>query len=94
MEEKRKLTRREFLQVSALATASVALTACKQPTPMATTAPTVEPPKATEVPKTEEPKEEPKAEETKASEPAVTAESAKFKEAPMLAKLVEAGTLP
>lgn len=36
MEEKRKLTRREFLQVSVLATAGVALTACKQPTPPTT----------------------------------------------------------
>ena len=33
MEEKRKLSRREFLQVSILASAGVALTACKQPTP-------------------------------------------------------------
>ena len=32
-EEKRKRTRREFLRISALATAGVALAACKQPTP-------------------------------------------------------------
>jgi len=95
MEEKRKLTRREFLQVSVLATAGVALTACKQPTPVPTAAPTTAP-QATAVPKaTEAPKEEPKAEETKAAEPTAVPEPvSKFKEAPMLAKLVEAGSLP
>ncbi len=93
MEEKRKLTRREFLQVSVLATAGVALTACKQPTPVPTAAPTTKAPEPTAVPKTEEPKA---AEPTKAPEPtAVPAKPvAKFKEAPMLAKLVEAGSLP
>ncbi len=94
MEEKRKLTRREFLQVSVLATAGVALTACKQPTPVPTAAPTTAP-QATAVPKaTEAPKEEPKKEEpTKAPEPTATP-GPRFKEAPMLAKLVEAGSLP
>jgi len=80
MEEKRKLTRREFLQVSVLATAGVALTACAQPTPVATPAP-------------EEPKvEEPKVEEPKVEEP--VAPESKFNEAPMLAALVAAGQLP
>jgi len=51
MEEKRKLTRREFLQVSVLATAGVALTACKQPTPVPTAAPTTKAPEPTAVPK-------------------------------------------
>jgi len=82
MEEKRKLTRREFLQVSVLATAGVALSACKQPTPVPTAAPTEKAPVATE---------EPKAEETTA---APEAPVSKFNEAPMLAKLVEAGELP
>ena len=96
MEEKRKLTRREFLQVSVLATAGVALTACKQPTPVPTAAPTEKAPEPTAVPKTEEPKEEPKAAEpTKVPEPTAVPEPVSmYKEAPMLAKLVEAGSLP
>ncbi len=96
MEEKRKLTRREFLRVSALATAGVAITACKQPTPTAaptTAAPTkeAEPPKPTATPK---PTEAPATKEaTKAPEPTATP-GPRFKEAPMLEKLVKAGQLP
>ncbi|MFN2283991.1 MAG: ABC transporter substrate-binding protein, partial [Anaerolineae bacterium] len=97
MEEKRKLTRREFLQVSVLATAGVALTACKQPTPVPTAAPT-EAPVATEEP-TEEPTEEVTEEATEApteeaTEAAPEAPASKYGEAPMLAELVAAGSLP
>ncbi|MBN2389162.1 MAG: hypothetical protein JXR84_00475 [Anaerolineae bacterium] len=97
MEEKRKLTRREFLQVSVLATAGVALTACKQPTPVPTAAPTEKAPEPTAVPATEEPKEEPKEEPTEAApEPTAVPEepASKYGEAPMLAELVAAGSLP
>lgn len=95
MEEKRKLTRREFLRVSTLATAGVAITACTKPTtaPVTQAPKTAEPAKATEAPK---PTATPKpAEPTKAPEPTAVPEPvSKFKEAPMLKKLVEAGSLP
>ncbi len=94
MEEKRKLTRREFLRVSTLATAGVAITACTKPTaaPVTEAPKTAEPAKATEAPK---PTATPKPEATKAPEPTPIPEPvSKFKEAPMLAKLVEAGSLP
>ena len=83
MEEKRKLTRRQFLQVSMLATAGVAITACAAPS---TPAPAVEAPKVEE-PKVETPKEEPKVEEPAA--PVST-----YNEAPSLAALAAAGSLP
>lgn len=90
MKERGKLTRREFLRVTALATAGVAITACKQPTPAATPVPATAAPKATAVPK-----EEPKVEATKVPEPTATPEPvAQYHEAPQLAELVKAGKLP
>lgn len=90
----KKLSRREFLRLSALGAAGVALSACaKKEEEVA-----VEPTKA-----------EVKATETKAAGPATptpipttgptatpvpTVEVSKYKEAPVLAALVEAGTLP
>ncbi|MBN1873636.1 MAG: ABC transporter substrate-binding protein [Anaerolineae bacterium] len=77
----RELTRREFMQASALTAAGVVLAACGQPTAEPTEAP-----KATEEVKTEP--EPTKVEEEK---PAATN---KYKEAPILAALVESGDLP
>jgi len=56
----KKITRRQFLQVSALAGASAVLAACKKATPTPTTAP-VE--KTTEAPKAEQPTAVPVAEQ-------------------------------
>jgi peptide/nickel transport system substrate-binding protein len=93
----RKLTRRQFIQLSVLAAGSAALAACGAP---ATQAP------AAEVPPTEAP---PAAEPTTAPEPtqaaqeaapteapaeAPAAEMPKYKEAPMLADKVASGALP
>lgn len=76
MARRRKLTRREFIQLSGLAVAGAVIASCKAP--------------ATEAPATEKPSEpEPT---KKPEEPAAPA--SKFQEAPMLAKLVEAGNLP
>lgn len=97
MESKRKLTRRQFIQLSTLATAGAVLAACGPTEAPATTVA----PATTEAPaKTEETKVEPTA--TKApekteepAEPTATPEpEAKFKEAPMLAALVASGALP
>jgi len=56
----KKITRRQFLQVSALAGASAVLVACAQPTPEPTAAPVVE---KTEEPKVEQPTAVPVAEQ-------------------------------
>jgi peptide/nickel transport system substrate-binding protein len=74
MKERGKLTRREFIQLSALTTAGLVMTACGG--------------KATEAPATEAPA-------TKEAAPAATATpEAKYSEAPALAEMVKAGTLP
>lgn len=74
MSRRHKLTRREFLYLSTLATAGAVVTACA-PKPPAVTAPTEAPPAA--------------AQPTTATET-----GGKYKEAPMLAALVDAGNLP
>ncbi len=82
MAEKRKLTRRQFIQLSTLATAGAVLVACG--------------PQATEVPATEEPAEtkEPEPEKTEEKEPEPEAPESKYNEAPMLSDLVAAGDIP
>lgn len=75
-----KISRREFIHISGLAVAGVALAACG---PQATEAPTAEP--------TAAPKEEPKAQAT--ATPVPVAEAAEL-EAPMLADMVASGALP
>ena len=76
MKERGKLTRREFMQFSALATAGLVMTACGGTEAPATTAP------ATTAP-------------TKEAAPEATAvPAAKYSEAPALAAMVKAGTLP
>ncbi|MBN1248193.1 MAG: hypothetical protein JXC32_11085 [Anaerolineae bacterium] len=82
MSERRKITRREFLYLSTLATAGAVATACGGG---AVEEPAVE----------EEPVEEPVVEEPEAEEPeAPAAAGSKYKEAPELAALVAAGELP
>jgi len=87
MDTKRRISRREFLRVSALATAGAALAACS--TAATTEAPAE--PAATEAPA------EPAATEAPA-EPAATEAPAEpmsaYTEAPMLAAMVAAGSLP
>ena len=74
MKERGKLTRREFIQLSALTAAGIVMTACGG--------------KATEAPATEAPA-------TKEAAPEATAvPEAKYSEAPELAEMVKAGTLP
>ena len=77
MKERGKLTRREFLQISALTTAGIVVTACRAPSTPApeTPAPAVEAPKETEP--------------TAVPEPV-----SQYNEAPELASMVTAGTLP
>jgi len=77
MKERGKLTRREFLQISALTTAGIVVTACRAPS---TPAPATPEP-AVEVPKETEP--------TAVPEPV-----SQYNEAPELASMVTAGTLP
>ncbi|MGQ9677555.1 MAG: ABC transporter substrate-binding protein [Chloroflexota bacterium] len=81
MSEKR-LTRRNFLLISALSTSAAIAAACG-PTPAPTAAPTQVPKAATAVP-TEVP--------TEAA--ATQVPPSKYNEAPMLAEMVQAGTLP
>ncbi|MGC9522723.1 MAG: ABC transporter substrate-binding protein [Anaerolineae bacterium] len=84
MSRRRKLTRRQFIRLSALAGAGAVMAACGPATEVA--APTEEPEEPAEEP--EEPTEEPE-------EPEEPAEPAsKYNEAPMLAALVESGELP
>jgi peptide/nickel transport system substrate-binding protein len=81
MVKKRKITRREFLRVSALAAAGGVAAACAGPMPVPTEeAPA---PEETEEPEPEEPEE-----------PAAEVPETKFNEAPMLAELVASGDLP
>ena len=95
MKPVRKITRREFIQLSTLAGVSLAA-AC---TPAATLAPT-QAPAATSVPAATQPSaptQPPAATSTAAATqpPAPTAApTVKFNEAPMLAELVKAGKLP
>lgn len=78
MSRRHKLTRRQFLQISALATAGAVATACGTPAPEMTEEPAA--------PEEEAPEPE---EEEEAAEP-----STKYMEAPMLAELVASGDLP
>ena len=89
MKERSKLTRREFLQISALTTAGIVVSACRPP---ATPAPATEAPavQATEAPKAAEPTAAPKA----AEPTAVPEPVSQYNEAPALAEMVKAGTLP
>jgi peptide/nickel transport system substrate-binding protein len=85
--EMSEISRRKFLKVSALAASGVIAAACAK-----TEAPTATPavqPTATPVPT----QEEIKVEQATAT-PVPTVETAKYNEAPMLAELVQAGTLP
>ncbi|MCX7680552.1 MAG: ABC transporter substrate-binding protein [Anaerolineae bacterium] len=79
----RKLTRREFLRVSALGVVGVAVAGCKAPA-TETPAPTVKPTEAPTVAPTVAPTEA----------PTVAAPVSMYKESPMLAAKVEAGELP
>jgi peptide/nickel transport system substrate-binding protein len=95
MNRRSKLTRRQFLEISALATAGVVVTACAPKTPeaptQATQAPVEQQPAATAVPE-----EKPAATavpEEKVEEP-VAEPVSKYREAPMLAALVASGALP
>lgn len=85
MENKRKITRREFLQVTALATAGSALAACN------TTTPTAAPPT---VPPTEAATEAPDAPAEPTATEAAPPSTSAYIDSPMLASLVENGTLP
>lgn len=88
---RRKITRREFLRVSAAATAGMVLGACRAPTTSSPTAET-EPTEALEPTTTAV-----EGATTEAPEPTATTvpePSTKYRESPMLAKLVEAGELP
>ena len=90
---KRTITRREFLSASVLVAAGAMATACAAPAPTATPAPTQAPAKATMAP-TAAPKATTAPAQPTAVPKATTAPAAKFKEAPMLAKLVQEGKLP
>ncbi|MGI6208441.1 MAG: ABC transporter substrate-binding protein [Anaerolineae bacterium] len=82
-----RLTRRDLLRVSAIATGAAVATACggaQAPAPAATSAP-VQAPAATSAPEAT----------TAPAAPAAPAEApSKYNEAPMLAEMVKAGTLP
>ena len=89
----KKLSRREFLRLSALGAAGVALSACakKETTVEPTKAPAVV--EATKAPVTEK---EPTPIPTKGATATLvpTVEASKYKESPLLAEKVKAGTLP
>jgi peptide/nickel transport system substrate-binding protein len=91
----KKLSRREFLRLSALGAAGVALSACAK---KATEAAVVEPTKApaTEAPKATAVSKEPTPIPTQGPTATLvpTVEVSKYKEAPALAELVKAGKLP
>lgn len=96
MSEHRKISRREFLQLTAISVAGVALASCTTPTP--TQVPTVAPTTApTAVPATEEAKIG-SALIGKLEGPTIVRDTGKFPkkfgEAPALAEKVKAGTLP
>jgi peptide/nickel transport system substrate-binding protein len=95
MNRRNKLTRRQFLEISALATAGVVVTACAPKTPEA------------QVPATQAPAEKPAATAVPVEKPAATAVPeekvvdepepepvSKYQEAPSLAALVASGALP
>jgi peptide/nickel transport system substrate-binding protein len=96
-ENKTRITRREFLRLTALVGAGVTAAACGAPAPAPTAAPAA--PKATEKPAAPQPTAVPKATEkpvtvaTAAAAP-TAAPTSKYKEAPALAELVKAGKLP
>ncbi|MCU0522025.1 MAG: ABC transporter substrate-binding protein, partial [Anaerolineae bacterium] len=92
MSQRHKLTRRQFLYVSTLATAGAVASACGAPL---TVEPTEVPPEPTAAPPTATPKPEAPAATAKPDEPtAVPEPMSKYKEAPMLAALVASGDLP
>jgi peptide/nickel transport system substrate-binding protein len=82
MKQQRTITRREFLRVTGLATAGLVAAACKAPT---TPAPTQAPAQATTAPA---------APATAVPTIPPAAPASKYKEAPLLADLVKAGSLP
>ena len=94
MSRRTKLTRRQFLYLSTLATAGAVASACAPLTPEVT-APTEVAPEPTSAP-TSEPEEPAATEEPEeATEPTAEPEPVSmYKEAPMLAALVESGALP
>ena len=83
----KKSTRRDFLRLSAFATAGVALAACTQP-PTPTTPEDPEAPETEPTTAPQEVSEQPEAPEAPAEAPT------KYSEAPMLAERVAAGELP
>jgi len=91
----KKLSRREFLRLSALGAAGVALTACAKKATEAA-APTVAPTKVPEATKPPVVAATPTPIPTQAASatPVPTVATSKYKEAPILADLVKAGTLP
>jgi peptide/nickel transport system substrate-binding protein len=96
MKKQRIITRREFLRVSVLTTAGVVAAACTPaptPPPAPTEAPAAEP-TATTAPPTATPAPAAAATPVPAEPTATPAPVSKYKEAPMLADLVKAGTLP
>jgi len=88
MKQKKRISRREFMQLSALTSMGVVLAACSSAEPAPADTPV---PAAKEEPKAEQPKEEPKTEPAAPAEPAMTSQ---YSESPMLAELVSAGSLP
>ncbi len=86
MMQKRKLTRREFIRLSAVGAAGAVVTACTTPATQQVAAPT-----STSVPEATKPAININA--TATTGPTATP-VAKFNEAPMLADLVQAGKLP
>ena len=94
MSQRHKLTRRQFLYLSTLATAGAVASACAPLTAEVTEEPTEAVPVATAKP-TATPKPEAPAATAKPEEPTATPEPVSmYKEAPMLAALVASGDLP
>jgi len=94
MKERGKLTRREFIQLSALTTAGLVMTACGG---TATQAPATEAPKVEPTAKAAEPTAkaaEPTATPKPAEPTAIPEPVSQYNEAPALAEMVKAGTLP
>ena len=90
--KERKLNRRQFLQLSALTAAGTVLTACATPaTPTAAPEKPAAEPTATTAPAAEKPAAAPTATTAPA---APEAPASNYKEAPMLAEKVKAGSLP
>ncbi len=92
---KRKITRREFLRLSAVAAAGAVVASCAPPPPTATPVPPTQPPAPTPVPPTVPPASSSSAASVAPTPVPPTATKAPVaKEAPMLAELVKAGKLP